>query len=87
MSVKIESKENGSLGELSIISESKAMSAEDYVNRVNGLIRLVRNQDENMAELGDMYHVLDLLEDMTPSIAQAQRMFKETGKLNGTGGN
>lgn len=76
MSVKIKRKEaSDTWGSLIIKSDTDHINGEEYIYRVNSLIRLLQTQDEEMTNHDDRYYVLEILNDMMPTPEQANKMF------------
>lgn len=54
-------------------------TGEDWLNRVRGIINLVKNVDQQMLYKEDVYHALSMLEDLMPDEDSAIAMFKAMG--------
>jgi len=54
-------------------------TGEDWLNRVRGLISLVKNVDQDFLYKEDVYHALTMLEDLMPDEDSAIAMFKAMG--------
>jgi len=51
-------------------------TGEDWLNRVRGLVNLVKNVDKDFLYKDDVYHALSMLEDILPDEESAIMMFK-----------
>lgn len=54
-------------------------TGEDWLNRVRGLISLVKNVDEALLYKEDIFFALSMLEDLMPDEDSAIAMFKAMG--------
>ena len=52
---------------------------EEWLNRVRGIINLVKNVDQDFLYKEDVYHALSMLEDLMPDEDSAIAMFKAMG--------
>lgn len=52
---------------------------EEWLNRVRGMINLVKNVDQDFLYKEDVYHALSMLEDLMPDEDSAIEMFKALG--------
>lgn len=76
MSVKFKKTENSNWGRFVVTTDADCLSAEDYVDRVGSLIRVLQGQDKDFQNQEDNYAVLEILNDMMPTPEQAEQMFK-----------
>ncbi len=75
MSVKIQKKKDSDWGRLEITSEQENLNAEEYLDRMKALIRVLQVRDKDFEDQGENYHILEILNDMVPTYEQAQKMF------------
>lgn len=54
-------------------------TGEDWLNRVRGLVNLIKNVDKDFLYKDDIYHALSMLEDLLPDEDSAIEMFKAMG--------
>jgi hypothetical protein len=59
-----------------VIEFPQHFGGEEWLNRVRGLINLVKNTDQDMLHKEDVYHALSALEDLMPDERSAIEMFK-----------
>lgn len=75
MSVDFKLKEEGVAVGTIKVSSANYLTPEEYTYRLSGLIRLIKAQDEDMADWDSIRSTLEILEEMMPTPAQAERMF------------
>lgn len=59
-------------GKLYIDPWESRFKEEDVVMRMHAMLNLVRNQDESRVDFADVQYAMDIIEDMIPSVEQAQ---------------
>ncbi len=64
-------------GVLQIKTKIDSHYGEQYVSRTKALINLLKNQGEDVTFNEDTHIILEMLEELTPSVEQANKMFKK----------
>ncbi|MDY0207936.1 MAG: hypothetical protein RBR82_15130 [Pseudomonas sp.] len=62
-----------------VVEFSPHFTGEDWLNRVRGLVNLLKNVHEDFLYKEDVYQALGMLEDMLPDDDSAIAMFKALG--------
>jgi len=55
-----------------VIEPTQTMHEHDVVKRMQALIGLVRNQDEELVDYTNVRYAMDVLEDLLPTMAQTK---------------